>query len=418
MRRTKLLWVLLLLVKLLPAQNWKATNIPLSTGRYDDIFFLNDSVGWAVGGNLFKIYHTTNRGESWQEQLSPGKYLRSVEFLTSKLGFCGSLDTSLYKTTDGGATWKDIASTISPRPVGFCGLASPDSMTIYACGIWHSPAYIVRSTDQGNTWTHYDMSAYAQALVDMYFFSRDTGFAIGTAKDSADGGVILYTTNGGAAWQVMHKTKMPGDIVWKIQSPDRKNFFASVSALPSTGNARILKSTNKGATWNTLTFLQVFKHLQVIGFVDSLTGWTGDDDIYETNDGGTNWKAILPNGTGFNRFFRVNDSVAYISATTVYNRTYKLAAPVVTPNVDKHSLRVMPNPTPGNVKVEVSFHNNTFANLSIYTANGRRVKQLIHSRVGVSQRTLSLNIYEYPAGIYYAVLRTNEGMLYRQFIKK
>jgi photosystem II stability/assembly factor-like uncharacterized protein len=417
MRKIVLLLVVLLTGNILPAQKWAPTNIPPSA-RYDDVFFVNDSTGWAVGGD-FKIYHTTNSGLDWQEQLSPKKYLRSVEFLTNKLGFCGSLDTSLYKTTDGGITWTDIASTISPRPVGFCGLDSPDSMTIYGCGIWHSPAYVIRSTNQGNTWTYMDMSAYASALVDVLFTSRDTGFAIGRAIAAADGGIILYTTNGGSSWQVLYKTNVPGDIVWKIQSPDKKHYFASVSANPSAGNTRILKSTDRGFNWTTLVIKPTFERLQVIGFIDSLQGWTGDDHIYETKDGGVSWQSILPNKSGFNRFFRVNDSVAYLAAGVVFKRTFQPAPPPVDPPViEKHSLKAMPNPTPSIIKVEMEFSNNTFASLAIYTFNGRRISRLIHSPVGEGKKTVSFNLSSYAVGIYFVVLRTNEGLLYQKVEKK
>ncbi len=398
---------------------WTSTGIPSTAGRYDDIFFINDSTGWAVGGD-FKIFHTSNGGSAWEEQFSPKKYLRSVKFLTDKLGFCGSLDSSLYRTTDAGKTWTDIASSISPRPVGFCGLASPDSMTIYGCGIWHSPAYLIRSTDQGKTWTYFDMSAYASALVDMVFTSRDTGFAVGTANPSTDGGIILRTTNGGLNWQILHKTWVTDDIIWKIQSPDGRNYFASISANPISGNTRILKSTDGGINWNTLIIKQTFEHLQLIGFIDSLKGWTGDSHIYETKDGGKSWEWILPNGSGFNRFFLVNGRVAYLSAGTIYKQTFKTVTPVppIPPPTENHVLKIMPNPTPGNAIAEIVFSRSTFASLAMYSSDGKRIAQLFHEYIQAGKKNTPFNLSAYPSGVYFMVLRTNEGLIYQQIVKR
>ncbi|NEO62685.1 MAG: hypothetical protein F6J98_20510 [Moorea sp. SIO4G2] len=48
---------------------WVATPAPLA-GRYDDIFFINPNVGWAVNGNG-QILKTEDGGGHWkiQEQL-------------------------------------------------------------------------------------------------------------------------------------------------------------------------------------------------------------------------------------------------------------------------------------------------------------------------------------------------------------
>lgn len=188
--------------------------------RYDDVFFINDSVGWAAGGSNLRIYTTTDGGARWREQYNSRKYLRSITFATPDLGFRGSLDSSLYRTTDGGASWTDIAGSITPKPPGICGLSTPTADVIYGCGVWSSPAYVIKSTDGGNNWTNIDLSSFANALVDIHFSSPDTGWVAGMANPSTDGGIILYTTDGGSTWTVKHKTLTPHDSIWKLQTPD------------------------------------------------------------------------------------------------------------------------------------------------------------------------------------------------------
>ena len=210
---------LFITVNLVSVAQWSTLNIP-SAGRYDDVFFIDDKTGWAAGGNSYEIYNTTDGGNTWSLQTNTGKYLRSIEFATPTLGFCGSLDSSFYKTTDGGKTWTDIAQTINPIPPGICGLSAPTENVIYGCGIWSSPAFVIKSADGGNTWQTFDLSAYASALVEIDFINTDTGYVCGMANPTKDGGIILYTENGGTTWTVKHKTNVWNDYIWKFQRLD------------------------------------------------------------------------------------------------------------------------------------------------------------------------------------------------------
>ena len=38
--------------------------------RFDDVFFLNENLGWAANGYYARIYKTTNGGLDWVEQLN------------------------------------------------------------------------------------------------------------------------------------------------------------------------------------------------------------------------------------------------------------------------------------------------------------------------------------------------------------
>lgn len=397
--------------------DWSVTGAPRS-GRYDDIFFINDSVGWAAGADR-QILCTKDGGASWQLQFTaPGKYLRSIEFATDRLGFCGSLDSTLYKTEDGGLTWIDITSDIHPRPPGICGLAAPDSLHIYGCGVYRSPAFIIKSSDGGRNWTYMDMSAYASRLVDIYFINKDTGFATGTANPETDGGIILYTANGGATWQVVFKTLVNDDFVWKIQTPDNMHFFGSVHSLPGT-SSRILRSDNGGLKWTAIEVTASYSNLEMVGFVDRMTGWTGGRDaLYKTTDGGATWTTNLTNyNVGFNRFFRVNASTVFLSGYLIYK---KKGGPEPRPDnsLAGYNIRVTPNPANGPAKIILEVGWSTFANVSLYNANGTKLRNYLHAHVPAGTRTFDLDLTAYPAGTYFLVLRTNEGMTHCEVVKQ
>src|SRR3712207_2533904 len=80
--------------------DWSLLTLPRSN-RYDDVFFVNDTMGWAANADR-RIYRTMDGGQTWTLQFTAPGYLRSIEFANTKLGFCGSLDSALFRTEDGG----------------------------------------------------------------------------------------------------------------------------------------------------------------------------------------------------------------------------------------------------------------------------------------------------------------------------
>jgi len=401
------------------AQQWDLMPLPPAP-RYDDVFFIDDNVGWLVGGDSGYIYKTVDAGLSWTPQIhfNGQKYLRSIEFATPQLGFCGSLDSSFFKTTDGGLTWTDIAGSINPKPAGICGLSAPTANVIYGCGVWSAPGFVVKSTDGGNTWTRIDLSAYATNLVDIHFPDAQHGFVSGRANPLSDGGVILYTADGGTTWTVKHKTYVAQDYVWKMQTYNGKNFYASIEAGPAATHIRWLQSVDSGATWQTNHINGVNSYVQTIGFLDSLHGWTGGSFLYATEDGGTTWNQVAV-GSSFNRFFRVNNNTAFLTGKGLY-KYYSggvVGLSEALPYDEVHDLHVYPNPTYDRVEVVMYIHNKTYGRLQLFDAAGNPVRTLYDGPVQQGTLNFTASLAELPAGTYILVLKTNEGNIERRIMK-
>ena len=366
---------------------WTTTTSPDAV-RYDDVFFINQNVGWTAGGWNRQIHKTINGGQSWTQTglIGNTKYLRCIEFMDESIGLCGSLNgsgqpASLYRTTDGGATWTDVAPNI-PQPLeGVCGLAKADENTIYGVGVWSEPAYVIKSIDKGLTWTFKDMSAHASCLIDTYFFDAAHGFATGSISEEIEGemvitsGVVLYTADGGDTWTEKFRTNHLTDRVWKIQTPDNKHFFGSIES--DFGETRMLRSSDAGQTWEMITVDPEYSYIQVVGFIDSLKGWTGGNEtLYETENGGNSWSKIAL-GSTYNRFFKINEELAYMTGRKVY----KFKRSLVTGTLDEerydpiHSLTVSPNPTHGKATVRIRFANPTMAHIHVYNATGNVLKK-------------------------------------------
>ncbi len=111
---------------------WKKLNTEPYRGKQDDIYFVNDKVGWYANG-AGKIFKTIDGGETWIKQLEQaGTYFRCLAFIDEQHGFAGNIgpgyfpgvtdDHPLYETKDGGQTWTAVSSIEGPAVVGLCAL--------------------------------------------------------------------------------------------------------------------------------------------------------------------------------------------------------------------------------------------------------------------------------------------------------
>ena len=401
----------------LNAQNWTALNISWSV-RYDDVFFINDSVGWTCNGDG-DIYRTQNGGQTWTGQYFSSNYLRSIEFSDENHGYCGGLSPAmaLLKTTDGGEHWDNITNEVPGLIGGICGISCPGNGFVYGCGQWSTPAYVIKSADDGQTWQKIALDSLASRLVDIYFTSPDTGWVSGTATPAAKGGVILKTTDGGANWKVIHTTNVTSDYVWKLQRLDGNNWFASIERqIMSGGNTEILKSTDNGESWSPLQVFPTVKHLQMVGFLTPQHGWTGDTQLFETTDGGMNWQQVnstIPSGGNFNRFWRFNEHHAIVTGNGLFRYTDPVSSvppePPVSPAGDFHQLLVSPNPGKGPVKIDVLLKQKTQVILKVYAIDGRTERVIWTGEHPAGAYNFPLDLRSSGAGSYVVYLKTNHG---------
>lgn len=425
MKFIKLL-VLLFSISLSAQSTWQpAPNIYSNPNgqRFDDVFFLNENLGWAANGFYAAIYKTTDGGLHWTEQLNEnnlpgGYYFRNIEFLNEDIGFIGTLNGTFFKTTDGGNNWTEV-TTISPNPNAICGLDAVGTSTVYGCGAYFNPAQIIKSTDSGDTWTFMDMSSYANALVEVLFLDELTGF---TAGSDTDGGLVLKTTDGGLSWTEIYNTNLSGEYVWKLQTLEGNDniIFGAVSSVGSN-NGKLIKTVDGGVNWQS--FDSVETDIQAVGFITENHGWMGGHTtgFYETLDGGQTWNNLNV-GNNLNRIFIINSSTAYAAGTTIYKYTEDtlgiedLGHQVTSQHLD---ITIFQNPVETNLEFTINFESDDNILIELYTINGKFIKQL--SRDIISQKTLknyNFDISDLASGTYFIDFHNNSGRSSQKFIKK
>jgi photosystem II stability/assembly factor-like uncharacterized protein/uncharacterized membrane protein len=287
-------------------------------------------------------------GATWVTQRTfPGVYMRCVGFANADVGWIGtfSLSRRLLRTTDGGANWRSVSPLPPEAPVFVCGLSVVSDRVVFASGT-NQPtdiAAMLKTTDGGETWTAWNMTAHATVLIDCFFRDPMHGFVVGgksanpapTTRDTLKP-VVLETTDGGVTWTnrlAGQDGLFPfGEWGWKIQFLDDRVGFVSLENMTA---AAILKTVDGGKSWTRIPVAdqQGNVNLEGVGFIDERQGWVGgwgpggfgspgqpQGFSSATIDGGRTWRNANEIGLFINRFrfFGRPVEVGYASGDTVY----------------------------------------------------------------------------------------------------
>ncbi len=397
---------------------WTICKTPGLQSRVDDIYMVDGKVGYAACGDG-KIIKTTDGGLNWANiQETKNLYCRSVEFFDTLTGFVGSFPINgnqtniLRKTVDGGKTWTDLSSLLDARALkGICGMALAGNATVYGCGNWfQDSAYIVKSTDGGNSWTFIDMKAYAGSLIDMIFINKDTGFVAGRSPLPLRASLILYTTNGGQTWTEVFKGTASNERIWKIQRITNQVYCAAVEGAVSKPS--VLKSINGGETWNNITVTDTPYHIQGAGFINQNLGWAGGGlfHSYETRDGGMHWDSvrICP---GLNRVFKVNDTLLFAAGFDIWKYTTTISTGLElaykTPEVYS-TIKCYPIPANDVLSIDINLLRSTHALLMLLDVKGNEVKMIDNTDKPAGKFSYRVQLSNLQPGMYYMLLKTHE----------
>jgi len=262
-------------------------SMPWAAGYLEDVCFVNENEGWAVGsdqsfGYPGYIIRTTDGGYTWEMQFGAqpidGWYFHNIDFVDNLYGWAIAAADQMKRTTNGGTTWIDIT-----KPFYGSGWAMDfiDRNTGWIAQ-YYGGGGIYKTSDGGNTWIKM-AELPDSALCSMKFLDANRGWMRSSNK-------VYATVDGGNTWTLQMTKPYSG------AGQDSK-----IEVLPP-GNIWVegYHSRDGGITWSKQNS-DTFGVVSAISFCNENYGWmAAKKDVYEffihTIDGGQTWVKVNPLG--------------------------------------------------------------------------------------------------------------------------
>jgi photosystem II stability/assembly factor-like uncharacterized protein len=375
-------------------ETWQSKHSNQSAGQIHKFLFLNDSVGWALGGWALK---TTDKGETWISKSGGGTSIYFIDSLvgwitrnnarplktidegetwevqnsfpynqsddvyfknldTGWIGRYSSINNSLFKTTDGGLSWDPISAVIGARKFYFF----PDPIHWLIIGF--SRYYI--TNDFGNTWLEFTTDV-PSGLVRFAAPTNNLGYFIGNL------GLILKYDD---------TTYVPVELIVFTATVYKNNIILNWSTSSELNNSgfEIEKSYDR-ESWSYIDFVEG-------------NGTT-------TN---TNHYSFIDN--------KISSRIQFYRLKQIdYNGSYEYSN-IIEIKVDSPSEFFLeqnyPNPFNPSTKISFSLKIDSKVTLKIFNMLGKEITTLINEDKAAGYYNIEFNAYGFPSGVYFFSLIT------------
>jgi photosystem II stability/assembly factor-like uncharacterized protein len=380
-------------------ENWYETNSPSTAGQITKFLFWNDSVGWALGGEVLK---TTDRGETW---ISKGIGGTSIFFIDPLVGWITRLNGRPFKTTDGGDTWieqtnlnlfqtRDIYFTDSlngfilesnklyyttTSGINWAQNLSVTGFSVAAKFAYHNDSIIFitgytiyRSLDGGNNWNQYN-ELDGIRITQLNLLNGGFGYVSGEL-----GTIFRYQDNDVPVELINFYGELKNNIVtlkWITATETNNRGFeiqrASSSTTPWQGN------------WMN------------IGFVEG-SGTTTEPTEYSFADG----KFVSG---------KYNYRLKQIDFDGSFEYSKEFEVEVINLPTKFELFQNYPNPFNSNTVISYQVPSKSFINISLYNVIGEKIYEIVNEEKGEGIYKETFISKQIPSGVYFLKMKTSTG---------
>lgn len=404
--------VVLILVFSLPiigwAQTWNDQNSSI-TNDLEDVYFADNSNGWAVG-RQGKIIRTTDGGANWSEQNSGTTKDLNKVFMTGT--------TNGYAVGDGGTVIKYNGLTWSALNISFSqdmyGVYFLDANTGWVSGEW---GRIMMTTNGGSNWTiQMSNSIYSNAFYDLHMLSATEGWAVGSS-----GRVLEYD---GTNW-----TNIANPATSNLTSLHAVSFISSNDGF-MTGESSSVYHWD-GNTWsvhNTALSNNSF-HVYDVHMVNSSLGYAatspgiGGGGVILKYNGSTWTKDYEYTGMNSELFTGItttpNGNIIAVASTGLIKMKTSGGNPTsLNENkISKKDVTVFPNPFSTSLNINFTLKKRNLVTFTIKDLSGKELfisETFLNS--GVQQ--IIADGASLPSGFYFYTLSSPEQFLSGKLLKQ
>jgi NADPH:quinone reductase-like Zn-dependent oxidoreductase/photosystem II stability/assembly factor-like uncharacterized protein/alpha-beta hydrolase superfamily lysophospholipase len=337
-------------------REWQRLATEPYPGKQDDIFLVNERVGW-YGNGAGKVFRTTDGGDTWTKAWEkPGTFVRCLAFVDEKVGVLGNIGPGyfpgvtdpvpVYRTEDGGTTWTPVTAIEGAPVVGLCAFDVVQVPFINAgkldrrprivgVGRVGGPAAYIWSDDLGKTWKQGKLPEEAKMAFDVKFLDERRGFVASASSSEVNesNALILAPEDGGDTWEEVYRSSRPWEITWKFSFPDANTGYCTIQSYdpdPAAAARFVAKTLDGGRSWYEVALTDDHAVREFgIAFLDADTGWVGAvPHGFVTTDGGATWHdADIGNAVNKIRLLRSDAGVTGFAIGTEVRRMRLSARP-------------------------------------------------------------------------------------------
>ena len=281
-------------------------------------------IGSAGGG----VWASLDAGKTWKPSWRARTPLEigalALDPADGKTVYCGTGEADLsadsyagdgvYRSTNGGKTWKPWASSAKtgiPRRIGTIAVDPFDRRHVLVGGVGYGRLAsdndfggLYATSDGGKSWTRETFVSASNYWCHCIVFDpavKGTVFATFTGPGAKSG--IYRSTNGGAAWAQITKGLPATDRMGRatlVQAPGDPRIVYALVADASSGDADrllgVFRSKDRGETWRDISGTH-FKREGQMSYGNSIAVHPADPgivicggvDLHRTMDGGATW---------------------------------------------------------------------------------------------------------------------------------
>jgi photosystem II stability/assembly factor-like uncharacterized protein len=356
--------------------NWILQDTDIDEDHINDIFFLNENLGWALAWDITFdtsstygtiILKTTNGGTNWESKRYAVNdiFINTIIFLDSLNGFMGGVPQNLIKTTNGGVNWFECQK-------------------------------------DSNVVSGFPVAAFS-------FYNPRIGYASGGYIDIA--GVIWKTTNYGQFWE---------SIAVGPEPVNGMKIFDSLTVLGVGGDfeygAGIVKTTNGGVNWN-------YESLFVFGIAFTVSFRT-DEEGWAPLGFSQQWIYTLDSGKSWDTLSTPDSSMLYDVQFTDYRNGFAVGEGGVVLKYNSEVINISnnqnilpaentlyqnyPNPFNPSTVISYSLSHTSYVVLRIYDLLGREIIILKNDVQKTGHYIINFSASNLPSGVYFYTLLTRE----------
>ena len=270
--------------------------------RLRQVYFVTADKGWAAGANG-TIIHTRDGGTTWNAQVggdpqSADGDVTHLHFLDEQHGWAIK-DGRVLRTVDG-ESWEDLG--VGPQYMGGLTMTSPtDGVATGWVGMGTVPTTLFKTRDGGKTWKPGPLCqikamvgglnrSFYCTVIRIQFVTASVGYLV--ARHQCDGTgcspppILGKTEDGGDSWNFFVG---PGDA--DVVGATDLFFTDENTGIVRTTDGKLSRTTDGGLTWKGL-LASVAGSSRLI-FADPEVGWALEfhEKMSFTIDGGNRWNS-------------------------------------------------------------------------------------------------------------------------------